>query len=327
MSLGPIMMDLAGAEITPEECEMLLHPLVGGVLLFTRNYEHPEQLQDLVRDIHALRDPHLIVAVDHEGGRVQRFRRGFTRLPPVALLGRVYDRDRAHGKDMAEVSGWLMASELRALDVDMSFAPVVDLGCGFGGVIGDRAFHREPQVVAELAHAYRRGMRMAGMSATLKHFPGHGGVRADSHWELPQDERDRADIEWEDMLPFERLIHQGVEAVMTAHVAYPCVDTSPATFSRIWVRDWLRGRLGFEGAVFSDDLSMQGAAVLGGYPDRARAALEAGCDMLPVCNHPEGVAEILDDIGHYEDPAGQLRLIRMHGKRRMTLNHLWSSSK
>ena len=325
MSLGPIMMDLAGSDIRPDEREMLRHPLIGGVILFTRNYEDPEQLENLTEELHALRDPRLIVAVDHEGGRVQRFRKGFTRLPPVALLGALHDEKPAHAVDMAEVGGWLMAAELRALGVDMSFAPVVDLGRGVSGVIGDRAFHRNPETVAKLAHAYQRGMRMAGMAATLKHFPGHGGVRADSHLELPRDERGRADIELTDLIPFERLIHQGVEAVMTAHVVFPQVDALPATFSCVWIRDWLRGRLGFQGAIFGDDLSMQGAAALGGHADRARAALEAGCDMTPVCNHPEGVAEILDDLGAYEDPAGQLRLARMHGKGRMAPSRLWGS--
>ena len=326
MSLGPIMMDLAGAGIRPEEREMLLHPLVGGVILFTRNYEDPDQLESLVMDLHALRDPHLIVAVDHEGGRVQRFRKGFTRLPPVALLGELYGRDPAHAEEMAEVSGWLMAMELRVLGVDMSFAPVADLGRGVSGVIGDRAFHRDPEVVAVLAHAYRRGMRMAGMAATVKHFPGHGGVKADSHLALPRDGRKSADIELADLVPFERLIHQGVEAIMTAHVAFPEVDALPVTFSRIWIRNWLRGRLGFEGVVFGDDLSMRAAAVVGGYADRACAALEAGCDMTPVCNHPEGVAEILDHIGGYADPASQLRLVRMHGKGQVSRDELWRSS-
>ena len=320
------MMDLAGSGIAPEEREMLLHPLVGGVILFTRNYEDPDQLERLVVELHALRDPHLIVAVDHEGGQVQRFRKGFTRLPPVALLGQLYDEAPAHAEDMAEVSGWLMAIELRVLGVDMSFAPVADLGRGVSGVIGDRAFHRDPEVVAALAHAYQRGMRMAGMAATAKHFPGHGGVKADSHLELPRDGRKSADIELADLVPFERLIHQGVEAVMTAHVVFPEVDALPVTFSRVWIRDWLRGRLGFEGVVFGDDLSMQGAAALGGYADRTRAALEAGCDMTPVCNHPEGVAEILDDIGGYADPASRLRLVRMHGRQRVSQGRLWDSS-
>ena len=320
------MMDLAGPGIAPEEREMLLHPLVGGVILFTRNYEDPDQLERLVMELHALRDPHLIVAVDHEGGRVQRFRKGFTRLPPVALLGQLYDEAPARAEDMAEVSGWLMAIELRVLGVDMSFAPVADLGRGVSGVIGDRAFHRDSEVVAILAHAYRQGMRMAGMAATAKHFPGHGGVRADSHLELPRDGRKPADIELADLLPFERLIHQGVEAVMTAHVVFPEVDALPVTFSRVWIRHWLRGRLGFEGVVFGDDLSMRAAGTLGSYADRAVAALEAGCDMTPVCNHPEGVAEILDHIGGYTDPASQLRLVRMHGRQRVSRSDLWGSS-
>ncbi|MGB0712762.1 MAG: beta-N-acetylhexosaminidase [Gammaproteobacteria bacterium] len=325
MSLGPIMMDLAGHRIAPEERELLLHPLVGGVILFSRNFEDPDQLEDLVYDIHELRQPRLIVAVDHEGGRVQRFRKGFTRLPPVARLGELYDTDRAHALDMAEVSGWLMAAELRSLGVDISFAPVVDLGRGVSGVIGDRALHRKPETVSDLAHAYMRGMHMAGMSATIKHFPGHGAVRADSHLELPRDDRPFVDIEPEDMLPFERMIHFGAEAVMMAHVVYPQVDPLPASFSRHWIQDVLRRRMGFQGVVFSDDLSMEGAAVMGGYGDRARAALEAGNDMLPVCNHPEGVAAIIDDLGQYDDPAAHMRLVRMHGRGDLTPMTLFGS--
>lgn len=314
MSLGPLMVDLGGTEITQEERELLRHPMVGGVILFTRNYSDPEQLAALVEDIHRLRSPHLIVAVDHEGGRVQRFRKGFTHLPPVERLGLLYDKNAKHALEMAEVSGWLMASELRAFGIDISFAPVLDLAHGVSGVIGDRAFHRKPEPVADLATAYIRGMRMAGMAATGKHFPGHGAVREDSHISLPVDKRRYADIAAADLVPFERLIHAGLEGVMTAHVVYTQIDPQPATFSREWIRGVLRQDLGFQGVVFSDDLSMGGAADQGSYADRARAALEAGCDMLPVCNNPEGALEIIDDIGRYDDPAAHLRLIRLHGR-------------
>lgn len=325
MSLGPLMVDLVGTELTAEERDILMHPLVGGVILFTRNYTDPDQVEDLVREIHALRDPHLIVAVDQEGGRVQRFRKGFTRLPPVNMLGELFDRDAEHALDMAEVTGWLMASELRAVGIDISFAPVVDLAKGVSGVIGDRALHHSPQVIDRLAQAYIRGMRMAGMAATLKHFPGHGSVAEDSHFELPSDRRSLVDMRAADLLPFERMIHREVEAVMVAHVVYPQVDSAPASFSRVWVHDILREQLGFQGAVFSDDLSMGGADIMGGPADRARAALEAGCDMLPVCNHPEAAVAIIDDLGEYDNPASHMRLIRMHGRGEVKPGKLFGS--
>ncbi|MGB1110505.1 MAG: beta-N-acetylhexosaminidase, partial [Gammaproteobacteria bacterium] len=325
MSLGPLMVDLVGTELSPTEREMLMHPLVGGVILFTRNFADPDQVDDLVRDIHALRDPHLIVAVDQEGGRVQRFRKGFTRLPPVNTLGRLFDRDPDHALDMAEVTGWLMASELRAVGVDISFAPVVDLARGVSGVIGDRAFHHSPAVIDRIAQSYVRGMRMGGMAATLKHFPGHGSVPEDSHLVLPHDSRRLADMRLSDMLPFERMIHREVEAVMMAHVVYPDVDDQPASFSRVWIHDILRGELGFQGAVFSDDLSMGGAEVMGGPADRARAALEAGCDMLPICNHPEAAMAVIDDLRQYDNPASHMRLIRMHGRGNVNPGRLFGS--
>jgi beta-N-acetylhexosaminidase len=308
------MMDLAGPAVAAEERELLCHPLVGGVILFSRNFEDPEQLAALVAEIHGLRTPRLLIAVDHEGGRVQRFRKGFTRLPAVRHLGVLYDADRRHGEEMAEVSGWLMAVELRAVGVDISFAPVLDLAGGVSGVIGDRAFHRDPEAVVELARAYVRGMRMAGMAATGKHFPGHGSVGEDSHVTLPVDPRPWDAIAAADLVPFARMIQFGLPAMMTAHVVYPAVDSAPASFSRFWVTQVLRGGLGFQGMVFSDDLSMAGAAQVGGFAERARAALEAGCDMALVCNHPEGIAEILDDLGPYHNPASQLRLTALHGR-------------
>jgi beta-N-acetylhexosaminidase len=309
-----MMMDLSGPRLLAEEREMLAHPLVGGVILFTRNFEDPQQLEELVAQIHAVREPRLLVAVDHEGGRVQRFRKGFTRLPAVGHLGQLQDRDPRHAHDLAEVAGWLMAVELRAVDVDLSFAPVLDLARGVSGVIGDRAFHRDPQIAARLGQAYGRGMRMAGMAATGKHFPGHGSVREDSHLTLPVDRRPFADIAAEDLVPFERLIQQGLPAVMTAHVVYPAVDPRPASFSRFWVTEVLRRQLGFQGAVFSDDLSMAGAADIGGFADRAWAALEAGCDMILVCNHPEGIESVLTELAGYSSPASQMRLVRLHGR-------------
>ena len=326
MSLGPVMLDLAGLEISPQEREMLAHPLVGGVILFSRNYESPEQLQRLVAEIHALRDPRLLVSVDHEGGRVQRFRHGFTALPPARVYGRIYDRDRQRGKRLAELGGWLMASELRAVGVDFSFAPVLDLDRGVSEVIGDRAFHAQPDKVGELAQAYVGGMRRAGMPATGKHFPGHGAVAPDSHLDLPVDERAFADIEAEDLRPFDRLIRAGMAAVMPAHVVYAAVDEYPAGFSARWLQDVLRGRLGFQGVIFSDDLSMQGAHVMGDIVARGEAALAAGCDMVLVCNHPRDAARLLDGLGAHDDPVSHLRLARLHERHGIGREELQASA-
>lgn len=322
MSLGPLMVDIDGVALTSEDREVLSHPLVGGVILFTRNFESIEQLDALVRELHALRSPRLLVAVDHEGGRVQRFRRGFTALPPAAAYGRLFDADRAAGLDAAEQGGWLMAAECLALGIDISFAPVLDLDLGVSSIIGDRAFHRSIDGVVQLASAWMRGMKRAGMAATGKHFPGHGGIAADSHLELPVDGRDYVTLRQRDMVPFERLIANKLAAVMMAHVVYPKVDALPASFSRRWIRQELREGLRFQGAVFCDDLSMQGAAGIGDYAERAQVALQAGCDMLPVCNNRAGVGEILDRLGEHDDPASQLRLVRMHGRANYTLDAL-----
>jgi beta-N-acetylhexosaminidase len=318
MTLGPLMLDVAGLELDGEDRELLRHPAVGGVILFTRNYASPEQLGALVDDIHALRDPHLLVAVDQEGGRVQRFRDGFTRLPPLGCLGRIYDTDRPRAKHLARVTGWLMASELRARGIDLSFAPVLDLDYGVSTVIGNRALHRRPEVVADLAVAYQGGMHEAGMAATGKHFPGHGAVAADSHVDLPVDERRFADIEQWDLVPFRRLVDAGLAAVMMAHVVYPDVDPQPAGYSRIWIREILRRRLGFQGLVFSDDLSMAGACLAGDYDARAHAALEAGCDMVLVCNDRAGAVQVAEALEDFQDPVGHVRLARMHGRHPVT---------
>ncbi len=308
------MLDLAGTELGAEERERLRHPRVGGVILFARNYVALDQLERLVSAIHGLREPQLLVAVDQEGGRVQRFQDGFTPLPALAHLGAWHDENPGRARRLAEACGWLMAAELRAADVDLSFAPVLDLNHGVSGVIGDRAFHADPRVVAELAHAYMGGMARAGMAATGKHFPGHGAVSADSHLSLPVDERPYEDIRREDLLPFARMIEYGLPAVMTAHVLYPRVDARPASFSRFWLGEVLRRQLRFQGVVFSDDLSMEGATIAGGIVERAQTALDAGCDMVLVCNDPAGAARVLDGLPPEERPVSQLRLARMHGR-------------
>ena len=313
MSLGPIMLDLEGPEITPEEREILQHPLVGAVILFSRNYESIEQINLLIRGIHAVREPRLLVAVDHEGGRVQRFRSGFTRLPAVRQLGDIYDHDRRRALRLAESCGWVMASELRAVDVDFSFAPVIDLDRGISEVIGDRAFHSSPQAVSDLAHSYMNGMRRAGMAATGKHFPGHGAVEADSHLDIPVDHRRYEDIFAEDIVPFERMIHYGMAAVMPAHVIYDKVDEKPAGFSPFWLKEVLRNRLEFQGVIFSDDLNMEGASVVGDHLARAEHAIDAGCDMILICNNRTAALQILDGLTPAANPVLNTRLARMHG--------------
>ncbi len=316
------MVGLAGTTLAVEEREILCHPLVGGALLFERNYESPEQVAALCATIHALREPRLLIAVDHEGGRVQRFRRGFTPLPAAAVWGRLYDRDPGQALEMARDCGWLMAAELRAVGVDLSFAPVLDLDRGVSRVIGERALHRDPETVATLARAYGRGMKEAGMTVTGKHFPGHGGVREDSHLQLPVDSRGLEDLLLEDLLPFERMVHYGMESVMTAHVCYQGSDRRIATFSSFWIEEVLRGQLGFQGAVFSDDLAMAAAAGPGDLAARARAALAAGCDMVLVCQERAHAEVVLDDLGSWSNPVTRLRLARLHGRPAPTRDEL-----
>jgi len=313
VTLGPLMVDVAGTELNAEDRRVLAHPLVGSVILFTRNFASLPQLESLVREIRAVRKPPLLVAVDHEGGRVQRFRSGFTELPPQRAIGRAYDLDPEAGRRLAWQCGWLLAAELRAVGIDMSFAPCVDLDYGVSEVIGDRAYHRDPEVVSRLAIACIQGMRSAGMAATAKHFPGHGAVVADSHKALPGDRRPLGELV-EDLLPYRQLIANGLASVMVAHVLFPEVDEAPAGFSRRWIQQELRWNLGFTGAVFSDDLSMGGAAFAGSLPERARRALAAGCDVLPLCNDRDAVLGVLDELAGESDPLSQVRLARLHGR-------------
>jgi beta-N-acetylhexosaminidase len=325
MTLGPLMVDVAGTVLTPEDREVLAHPLIGSVILFTRNYESPAQLGALVADIRGLRSPPLLVAVDHEGGRVQRFREGFSVLPPMRRIGQEYDLDPKQGLAMARLLNWLRAAELRGLGIDFSFAPCVDLDYGVSEIIGDRAFHRDAEAVAKLAVAAMTGMREAGMAATAKHFPGHGAVVADSHLALPVDRRELADLA-ADLLPYRRLIPNDLAAVMMAQVLFPAVDALPASFSRRWVTDILRGELGFRGVVFADDLTMEGASVVGGIVERAEAALAAGCDVLPVCNRRESVLALLDGLRSVPGPASQARVRLMRGREAPTREQLLASA-
>ena len=313
MSLGPLMIDLRGKTIAAEEREWLQSPLVGGVILFTRNFESVEQLARLVAEIHAARQPPLLVTVDQEGGRVQRFREPFFRLPPFRALGRLYDEERELALQAVAACGWLMAAELRAVGVDLSFAPCVDLDRGLSKVIGDRALHREGAVVALLARRFAAGAKKAGMAITAKHFPTHAGAHSDSHTEFAVDNRELAELD-EDLRPYRDLIANSLAAVMVAHVCFPAVDSRPASLSSRWISDYLRGELGFKGAVISDDLSMTGASVAGTPAERVRLALEAGCDLVLLCNAPEQIPGVLDSLEGYVNPSAQLRLTRLHGR-------------
>jgi beta-N-acetylhexosaminidase len=307
------MLDIEGPSLSPADRDLLREPAVGGVILFTRNYDSVEQVADLVAEIRALRSPPLLIAVDHEGGRVQRFREGFTRIPPMRRIGREFDRDADAGLQAARDAGWLIASELRSVGIDLCFAPCVDLDWGVSEIIGDRSFHRKAESVADLANAFARGLRSAGMAAVAKHFPGHGAVLADSHLKLPVDRREYGLI-LDDMRPYERLVSTGaIAGVMLAHIVYQQVDAQPAGFSAYWIQRELRERVGFGGAVFCDDLSMKATADYGSMPDRARLALEAGCDMILVCNDRDAAHQAVDALNGWSNPLSLVRLARLHG--------------
>ncbi len=314
MSLGPIMLDIEGTELNADDIRRLRHPLVGGVILFKRNYQSPAQLKALTAAIHAVRQPPLLISVDHEGGRVQRFRDGFTRIPAMRELGKIWDHNPKQARHLAELAGWVLAAELRAHGVDFSFTPVLDIDFGTSNVIGDRAFHRKTEAIAELSQSLMAGLKRGGMAAVGKHFPGHGYVAADSHTEIPIDERSYSQIEQDDLEPFRRLIDAGMVALMPAHVIYPKIDDKPAGFSRIWLQQVLRKHLGFHGMIFSDDLAMEGATVAGNVTERAVAALGAGCDVVLVCNRPDLADDLLANLQWKVPALGMARLARMHGK-------------
>ena len=317
LHIGPVMLDVAGTALTDDDRKRLTHPLVGGVILFTRNYQSPRQLTALTAEIHALRSPPLLIAVDHEGGRVQRFREGFTAIPAMRELGAAWEKNAATARQVAHDTGYVLASELRAHGVDLTFAPVLDVDFKRSSVIGDRAFHADPEIIANAAQALVRGFNLGGMSSVGKHFPGHGHVRADSHHEVPIDDRSYADIAQSDLVPFRRLIAAGLGAVMPAHVIYPQVDADPAGFSDKWLKQILRKQLEFDGVIFSDDLSMEGAKTgkgAGGVVARAEAALSAGCDMVLVCNDAGAADELLAGLEYHMPAVGQARLATMRGR-------------
>lgn len=323
LSLGPIMCDLRGTQLEVDEYEFLLHPLVGGVILFSRNYESPEQLIELTNRIRELRKPALLIAVDHEGGRVQRFHEGFSILPACGLIGRY--ESMAQAELLAENTGWLMAAELLSVGVDFSFAPVLDVGGNNSSIIGDRAFNSDPEKIFHLAKAYISGMDKAGMPAVGKHFPGHGSVKEDSHISMPVDQRKFEEIDIHDMVPFKGLIRTGISGLMPAHVTYPDIDNIPAGFSSVWLNRVLREQLKFRGAIFSDDLSMKGAEIMGDYAERTKVALEAGCDMTLICNNQEGVVYVLDNIKVWNNNQSQTSLENMHGDFNFTYDDLRST--
>ena len=303
---GPLIADVAGLALTDHDRQRLSHPLVGGVILFSRNYQNKTQLTALCAAIHELRSPQLLIAIDHEGGRVQRCREGFTRLPAMRSLGKWWGQNPTDAHEAARSIGYVLAVELRECGVDFSFTPVLDLDWGNSGVIGDRSFHRDPKVVTELASALIDGLHAAGMGCCGKHFPGHGWASADSHVAIPLDERDADQLEI-DMEPYRSL---PLDAVMPAHVIYPRVDSRPAGFSPVWISR-LRNELGFDGVIFSDDLSMEGASVVGGVLQRVAAAWAAGCDMLLVCNAPDKVDEVLAGWQPQPDPIRAARIDRL----------------
>ncbi len=287
------MADIGGLGLTAEDRDVLTHPLVGGVILFARNYSDPEQLRALCADLLALKRSRLLLAVDHEGGRVQRFRVGFTRIPAMGTLGKLHQESPSRAVEEARSQGLTIGRELSAYGIDLCFAPVLDRDTGVSQIIGDRAFSEDPAVIIGLSRAFRAGLNQAGLAATGKHFPGHGAVAADSHTELPVDRRSFAEIEAKDLAAFRALIEDGIESLMMAHIRYTAIDEKPASLSRRWIRGLLRVQLGYNGAVICDDLSMAGAKAGGEIVERALMALDAGCDMLPVCNDRESLLKLL----------------------------------
>jgi beta-N-acetylhexosaminidase len=313
---GPVVIDVLGTTLGEDDLSRIRHAAAGAVILFSRNYENSEQLTALVNDIKRQREPELPIGVDHEGGRVQRFREGFTAIPPMRILGKLWERDRAAGREAGHAIGTIIAAELAAHGVDFSFAPVLDLDYGASSVIGDRALHFDPNAVGALAEALVKGFDAGGMSAVGKHFPGHGFAALDSHVDVPKDERRVEEIMRKDVAPYRAAIAAGLAGIMPAHVIYTQADAEPAGYSTYWLQEVLRKQLGFDGLIFSDDLSMEGASTAGGIPERARAALAAGCDMVLLCQDPKGQDELLESLGSLAiaEP-GRLARMRRRGGR------------
>jgi len=313
--LGPVMVDVGDYALTDEDRTLLMNPLVGGVILFTRNFESQTQIYNLIKEIKNIRKPSLLVAIDHEGGRVQRFKDPFTIMPALNVLGKRYDENPDIALEHAEIFGWLTSIELLAFNIDFSFTPVLDVDYGVSGVIGDRAFHYSPTVIAKLATAYIKGMHAAGMVATGKHFPGHGGVSADSHTDIPIDERKLKFLFENDIIPFSELIPDSLDAIMPAHVVYENINKDPAGFSSFWLKEILRDKLKFQGVIFSDDLDMKGAGCISDdYTVRAQAALKAGCDMVLVCNNRNAASDVIQNLQYITTEQASRHLLKMRGQ-------------
>ena len=300
MSLGPIFVSVKGKKLSSEDKKILSHDLVGGVVLFTRNYENKDQLRSLIKSIKLLKSPNLLVSTDQEGGRVQRFINGFYPMPSMRSLGILYDQSNEDGMQATSIAAEILGLELLEVGVDFSFVPVLDIDHGVSEVIGSRSFHSNPQVVNCLGEHFYKGMQKSGMKCVAKHFPGHGGVSGDSHQKTPIDNRTMKTI-INDLLPYKTLIKKGLSGVMTAHVRYPLVDNQIATFSHYWLKEYLRNQLHFNGIIFSDDLMMKGTNFIASTPKKALLSLTAGCDFILVCNSPETVRECLSELHFSKD--------------------------
>lgn len=318
--IGPLMIDLMGTEITALEREWLAHPAVGAVILFTRNYQDRAQLVELTTQIHAIKEPALLIAVDQEGGRVQRFKKDFINYPALRRLGDVYEYDQNQALKLSELFAWSLANELREVGIDFTFAPILDVCSSNSTVIGDRAFHEDNSVVSALAEKFVQGLNKGGMQAVGKHFPGHGSVHGDSHYVLPVDDRSEQEIREVDLLPFCRLISAGIAGMMSAHVVYQKIEDVPASFSHYWLTDVLRNELGYQGVIFSDDLTMQGAQSYGDMDKRMQSALDAGSDMLLICNSPDEIPAALKKLNAHENNLSSERLAKFHAQDAIMMN-------
>lgn len=310
--IGPLIIDIAGQTLTKEDETLITHPLVGGIILFARNYADFEQLHTLCDQIRVCA-PMKLIMVDQEGGRVQRFVQDFTQLPHMSQFGEIYDYNPAAACYLAKDCGWLMAAEILAAGVDLSLAPVLDLNKGMNAVIGMRAFHSDPNIVVPLAQAFIAGMAEAGMAATGKHFPGHGTVAADSHYDIPVDERSLDDILQSDLLPFTKLMPDRLQAILAAHIIFPKVDNQLVCYSSKWLKDILRDRLHFQGVVFSDDINMEGANISTHYKDRFLAAKTAGCDFILLCNNRLGVLAVIEEVDYTPFSISDMKIQALRG--------------
>ncbi|QHB18170.1 beta-N-acetylhexosaminidase [Mannheimia pernigra] len=319
-----LLIDIKDKELAQEEVEILSHPLISGLILFSRNFYDKQQIQGLVKDIRQRVKKPLLITVDQEGGRVQRFREGFTKLPAMQSFS-LLAQTQEHALQLARETGWLMAAEMFALDIDLSFAPVLDLGheCK---AIGDRSFGKDPYTILPIAEAFIDGMLEMGMATTGKHFPGHGYVLADSHLETPFDDRAKEVIFNHDILPFKQLISKGkLSAIMPAHVVYTECDNQPASGSIYWLKDILRKQLNFNGVIFSDDLGMRGASFMGNVVERTEKAIQAGCDLLLLCNQPEGVVQVLDGLKYQPTQIQKARHLSLMKRKTITWRELENS--